>query len=292
MDRWRQMEKQRWEESEKRRAEETRSERKSQKKEDAGARKGRKVAKHWVQWSVAPEGRKVGSLMRQGRSHLAKWEMKSCTPLRREAHLEVKMYKTHHPWTTFGSWDVENVNAVLARSTFPSQNVQNTSCSVHRCGAKHISKSKVLVKTDGLALLEVDDMSKKCTPLWREAYFEVKMLKAPGVRTTFGRSDAVSRGRRKGLCTLSKVSKTWCFCSMSKNDGRRGTFEEDLQRCIFRGRRSTKRHLHQSCSEVRAVISWEGLHIGASDLQVCWNDSAGAALRMTWHHFFVAGAIV
>ena len=30
------------------------------------------------------------------------------------------------------------------------------------------------------------------------------------------------------------------FCSMSKSDGRRGTFEEDLQRCIFRGRRSTR----------------------------------------------------
>ena len=43
------MEKQRWEESERRRAEERRSEkRKSQKKEDAGARKGRKVAKHCV----------------------------------------------------------------------------------------------------------------------------------------------------------------------------------------------------------------------------------------------------
>ena len=27
---------------------------------------------------------------------------------------------------------------------------------------------------------------------------------------------------------------------MSKNDGRRGTFEEDLQRCMSRGRRSTK----------------------------------------------------
>ena len=48
------------------------------------------------------------------------------------------------------------------------------------------------------------------------------------------------RGRRKGLCTLSKVSKTWGFCSTSKNDGRCGTFEEDLQRCIFRGRRSTR----------------------------------------------------
>ena len=88
-------------------------------------------------------------------------------------------------------------------------------------------------------LLEVE-MSKKCTPLWREAHFEVKMLKAPGLRTTFGRSDVVSRGRRKGLWTLSKVSKMWGFCSMSKNDGRCGTFEEDLQRCIFRGRRGTR----------------------------------------------------
>jgi len=43
------MEKQRREESERRREEETRLEkRKSEKKEDAGARKGRKVAKHCV----------------------------------------------------------------------------------------------------------------------------------------------------------------------------------------------------------------------------------------------------
>ena len=47
-------------------------------------------------------------------------------------------------------------------------------------------------------LLEVE-MSKKCTPLWREAHFEVNMLETPGVRTTFGGSDVVSRGRRKGL---------------------------------------------------------------------------------------------
>jgi len=90
----------------------------------------------------------------------------------------------------------------VARSKFPSQNVQNSPCSDHfwkltcrksvrRCGAKHISNSKML-KTDGLAALLEVDMSKKCTPLWREAHFEVKMLKAPHVHTTFGRSDVVS----------------------------------------------------------------------------------------------------
>ena len=127
---------------------------------------------------------------------------KKCTPLWREARFQVKMYKTLGVRTTFGSCDVGKVHAVVARSTFPSQNVQNTPCSDHfwklrcrksarRCGAKHISKSKVL-KTGGLGpLLEVE-MSKKCTPLWREAHFEVKMLKTLGVRTTFGGSDVAS----------------------------------------------------------------------------------------------------
>ena len=124
---------------------------------------------------------------------------KKCTPLWREAHFQVKMCKTHKVRTTFGSCDVEKVHAVVARSTFPSQNVQNTRGSDHfwksrcrksarRCGAKHILKSKVL-KTGGLGpLLEVE-MSKKCTPLWREAHFEVKMYKTLGVRTIFGGSD-------------------------------------------------------------------------------------------------------
>ena len=205
---------------------------------------------------------------------------KQCTPLWREAHFEVKMHKAHHSryfWklrcrksarrcgakhiskskctkhtilATFGSWDVEKVHAVVARSTFRSQNAQSTPASdrfwklrcrksARPCGAKHMSKSKCTKHTSFGPLLEVE-MSKKCTPLWREAHFEVKMYKAPHVGATFGGSDVVSRGRRKGLCTFSKVSKTWGFCGIFKNDGRRGTYEEDLQRCIFRGRRSTR----------------------------------------------------
>ena len=143
---------------------------------------------------------------------------KKCTPLWREAHFEVKMYKAHHFRTTFGNRDIEKVRAVVARSTFRSQNLQNTPgpdhfwklrCpkSARRFGAKHMPKSKCTKHTRFGPLLEVE-MSKKCTPLWREAHFEVKMLKAPGVRTTLGRSDIVSRGTRKGLWTLSRVSKT------------------------------------------------------------------------------------
>ena len=92
----------------------------------------------------------------------------------------------------------EKLHAVVARSTFASQNVQNTPgadhfwqlrCrkSVRRCGAKHISKSKCTKHHMVGPLLEVE-MSKKCAPLWREAHFEVKMYKAHHVRTTFGSS--------------------------------------------------------------------------------------------------------
>ena len=100
---------------------------------------------------------------------------KKCTPLWGE------VYKTDHARTTFGSSDVEKAHAVVARSTFRSENVQNTPCTDHFwkfrcrksarrstfrsqnvqntpctdhfwrfrcrksarcCGAKHISKSK------------------------------------------------------------------------------------------------------------------------------------------------------
>ena len=64
----------------------------------------------FFQWFVAPEGRKVGSLKWRVRSQLARWEMKNCTPLWREAYFQVKMYKTHHARTTFGSWDVVKVS--------------------------------------------------------------------------------------------------------------------------------------------------------------------------------------
>ena len=109
---------------------------------------------------------------------------KKSTPSWREAHFQVKMYKTHRVRTTFGSWDVEKVCAVVARGTFPSQNEQSTPGSDHywklRCrksarrrGAKHISKSKCTKHTSSGPLLEVE-MSKKCTPLWCEAHFQVK----------------------------------------------------------------------------------------------------------------------
>ena len=149
--------------------------------------------------------------------------MKSCTPLWREAHLQVKKVKAPHVWSTFGSWDVEKAHAVVPRSTCPSQNAQSTPTSDHfwklwcqksarHCGAEHISKSKRAKHTMRGPFLEVD-MSRKWTPLWRKAHFQVKSVKNWGARNTFGRSDVVLRGRCKEFCTLPKVSKTCGFCS-------------------------------------------------------------------------------
>ena len=156
---------------EKRRVEERRSEkRKSQKKETADAQKGRKVAKHCVfpmmcgsggsksrlakAAGAEPSGQMRWKIARLcGAKHISKSKRtkhtrsapllevemsKKRTPLWREAHFEVNMYKTHQARTTFGSCDVEKMHAVVARSKFRSQNVQNTPHTDHfwrfRCG--------------------------------------------------------------------------------------------------------------------------------------------------------------
>ena len=229
MDRWK-AEQGRGREKRKIRRKKIRRERVRRKKMQMCEKVGKSRNTVFFQRFGAPEGRKVGSLKRRVRSQLARWEMKKCTPLWREAHFQVKMYKTPGVRTTFGSWDVEKVHAVVARSTFPSQNVQtpqrrttfgscdvekvhavvarstfrsqnvqNTAASDHfwklwcrksarRCGAKHISKSKCTKHQGFGPLLEVA-MSKKCTPLWREAHFQVKSVKNWRSRTTFGGSD-------------------------------------------------------------------------------------------------------
>ena len=132
---------------------------------------------------------------------------KKCTPLWCEAHFEVKMYKTHQVRTTFGSCDVEKVHAVVARSTFPSQNVQNTPASEHfwklicrksarRCGAKHISKSKCTKHHHvSRPLLEVRDVEKVHAVVARSTF------RSQNVQNTRG-SDHFWRFRRRFAASL------------------------------------------------------------------------------------------
>ena len=102
-------------------------------------------------------------------------------------------------------------------------------------------------------------MSKKCTPLWCEARFEVRMQKTT-CSCHFWTLKCRFAWQHKGFCTLLKVSKTCRFCSI--NDGRRGTFEEDLQRCIFRGRSSTRdMFIRAGADFLRWVAFWSAWHV-------------------------------
>ena len=69
------------------------------------------------------------------------------------------------------------------RSTFPSQNVQNTPGSTF--GSWDVEKVHAAVA--------------------RSNFFQVKMLKTPDVQTTFGRSDVVFHGQRKGFPSIPKT---------------------------------------------------------------------------------------
>ena len=164
---------------------------------------------------------------------------KKCTPLWREADVEVNMYKAHHARTTFGSWDVEKVHAVLAQSTFRSQNVRSTPCSDHswklrcltsarRCGVKHIPKSK---GTKHLSQLRSNFRScavEKVHAVVARSTFPSQTCYKLMVPTTVWRLDVVSRGRRSA----------------------RDMFIRDVRRS---GRWFPER----------------GCHLAASDLQVC-----------------------
>ena len=142
----------------------------------------------------------------------------------------------------------EKLHAVVARSTFRSQNVQSTTFSDHfwklrcrksarRCGAKHISKSKCAKHTIVGPLLEVE-MSKKCTPLWHEAHFEVKIYKTPHVRATFGSSDvekvhtAVARSifRSENVQNTTRSRHFWKF-RCRKSARRCGTKHISKSKC-------------------------------------------------------------
>ena len=118
----------------------------------------------FFQWFLAPEVPKVGSLK------LARWEMKNCTPLWREARFEVKMYK-------------------IVQNTTGPDHFWTLTCrkSGRRWSAKHISKSKCTKHTSG-PLLGLE-MLKECTPWWRETHFEVKMDKTYQLRTAIGSWD-------------------------------------------------------------------------------------------------------
>ena len=144
----------------------------------------------------------------------------------------------------------EKLHAVVARSKFLSQHVQNTPTSDHfwklwyrksarRCCAKQVSKSKRTKHLSFGALLGVARDS------------------APGQKWAI----------REGFVAVSKT-----MAGVGRGSAKMS----------FAWQAQYKRHVHQSCSEARALISWEGLHFGASDLQLCSDDFAWQVQHFVW----------
>ena len=248
--------------------------RKSQKKEDPGAGKGRKVAKRCVFPVIC------GS--RGSKRRLAKVAVCGA------------------------SWPDERWK--IAR----------------RCGAKYISKSKCTKYTILGPLLEVE-MSRKCTPLWREAHLQVKKLKAPQLRSTYRscavekvhpvvvrstfRSQNVKNTRMLGPLLDVQMSfgvagardcgpcQKWAqregFVACPKMMAGVGHLKK-----ICKDAFSMAGAVQETCSSellggpgadfLRGVAFWS---LRSSGL-LRWLYVTGAALRMTWHHFFVARAVV
>ena len=204
--------------------EKRRRKRKSQ-KEDLGVRKGRKFAKNFIFPVICGSGGSKSRLAKAAGAEPA-GEMRDEKLHAAAAHFQVKMYKTPQLRSTFRSCDVEKVHAVVARSTFGSQNVQSTPGpttfgswdveKVHAVVARSTFGSQNVQSTPGPTTFGSWDVEKvhavvaRSTfrsqnvqsahqvrplfgswdmPLWREAHFEVKMLKTAHVRATFGSWD-------------------------------------------------------------------------------------------------------
>ena len=194
--------------------------RKSPKKEDPGARKGRKVAKHCVFPMICGSGGTKSRLAKAAGAEPA------------------------------GQMRDKKLHAVVARSTFPSQHVQNTPLSDHFwklrcrksarcCGGKHISKSKCTKHTMFGPLLEVE-MSKKCALLWRDAKPKVKKLQGSEQFWTFRCRFAwqaqgiVHLVKIEVLCQFQKRWQAWDICRGSG-------------KMHFAWQAQYTRHVHQSC---------------------------------------------
>ena len=249
----------------------------------------------FFQWFVAPEGRKVGSLKRRVRSQLARWEMKKRTPLWREAHFQVKMYNTHHSQTTFGSCDVEKVHAVVARSTFVKKTHDRTTF-----GSWDVEKVHAVVARSTFACEKVKNTTRSdhfWKLRWRKVHTVVarSTFRSQNVKNTtvldVQMSFRVAGARDCGPC--QKWAKREGFVAFPKTMAGVGHLNR-----ICKDAFSVAGAVQETSSSellggpgadfLRGVPFWSL----RSSVLLRWFCVTGAALHMTWHHFFVAGAVL
>ena len=164
--------------------------------------------------------------------------------------------------------------------------------AARRCGAKHISKSK-WPKHFSLGPLLEDRTSKKCTPLWREAHFEVKSVKTdgPGALLDVQMSFCMAGARDYAPC--SKWAKREGFVAFPKTMAGVGHMQriwQDVFRVTGAVQETCSSELFggQGADFLRGVAFWS---VRSSGL-LRWFCVTSAALCMTGPHFFVAGAIL
>ena len=290
---------------EKRRRKKIKKRREEKKKENPGARKGRKVAKHCVFPMICGSGGSKSRLakaagaepagqMRDEKVHAvvarSRFQRQKCQNLTGSEHFwKLKCRKVHAvvARSRFQSqmcqkltgsahfWELRcrKVHAVVVRSTFRSQNVQSTSASEHfwklicrksarRCGAKHISKSKSTMSTKHhmyVRLLDVEAWF--CVAGARDCAPCQKWAKREGL-VAFPKTIASVRH-------LKRICKDAFFVA--------GAVQETCSSELFGG---------PGADFLRGVAFWS---IRSSGL-LRWFCVTGAALRMTWRDFSVAGA--
>ena len=248
--------KDRWE-KDREEEEEVREERERKKKEVQSARKGRKVAR----------GSKSRLALAAARSHLVVWEiLHALVALWHAEHLEVKMWKTPQFGSAFGSLAVQKVHVAAARSTSRSQNGKSTSVSERfwKFGC-----------------------SKSARSLWRKARFEVKIVKNSTLWPLLDVQESFSWqaqwilhlfpnwANRVGFVSFSITMAGMGQVKRICKDGFRvaGAVQETFPSEMLGG---------QGADFLRGVKFWS---IRSSAL-LRWFCVTGAALRMTWHHFF------
>ena len=177
-------------------------------------------------------------------------------------HISKSKCTKHHGRTTFGSWDVKKVHAVVARSTFPSRNVQSTSCSdqfwklrwrksARRCGAKHISKSKCTKHTNVGPRLEVA-MSKKVRGVVARSTFPSQNVQSTSCSDHFWTFRCLFAWQAQGIVHLVKseqnvrvlwhLQKWWQVWGIWRGSAK----------MHFPWQARYKRHVHQSCYSGRS----------------------------------------
>ena len=138
-----------------------------------------------------------------------------------------------------------------------------------------------MLKTEGFgAILEVE-MTKKCTALWREAHLDVKSVKNCRVAGGVDCASTEKSLKHEGFAAFSKTMA-------GVGDLKRICTDAFFVAGAVQEASSAEMFGAQGADFLRGVAFWR---IKSSAMPRCFFVT-GAAFRMTWTNFVVAGAVL